>query len=144
MQMRLPVRLRISNPLLQHILRLLDKLAVQVNRIAVDSAHGVVLAEDEVGRLLVILVHQLGVALAFFAEVVRCGAVAAHVCTVRLRGERSLGEYVKDSTNAPGWFVRGGVDGLCRSMLRACRALVLLGLGAGRILARRRRCFGRG
>ena len=66
MKMRLPSRLRISYPLFQYLLRLLYELSVKVNRVARNSTLGIVLPEDELGSLLVVLIHHLGVALALF------------------------------------------------------------------------------
>ena len=85
MQMILPRTLRVADPLLEDPLRLLDELPVQINRVPVHPAHGVVLPEDVVRRLLVVLVRQRAVSLALFRELVRGAAVAASVGLVGLR-----------------------------------------------------------
>lgn len=79
MQMRLSGTLRVSNPLLQDPFRLLHILSMQIDRVAIDSAHGIVFAENVVRGLLVVRVHHRAVALAFFGELVRSRAVAALV-----------------------------------------------------------------
>lgn len=84
MQMRLPVLLRISDPLLDDILSLLDKLPMQINRIVRDAPRRVVLAEYVVRRLLVVLVHLRSVRLALLGQLVRQPSIAALVCLVRL------------------------------------------------------------
>ena len=83
--MILPRALRVADPLLEDPLRLLDKLPVQINRVPVHPAHGVVLPEDVVRRLPVVLVRQRAVSLALFRELVRGAAVAASVGLVGLR-----------------------------------------------------------
>lgn len=85
MQMILPRAPRIPNPLLEYLLRLLDELPVQVNRIPIHSAHGVVLAENIIRRLLVVLVHHGAVSLALFRERVRGAAIVAFEGLVGLR-----------------------------------------------------------
>lgn len=85
MQMPLPRPPRVRDPLLQYPLRLLDKLPVQIDRVPVHAAHGVVLPEDVVRRLPVVLVRQGAVALALLGQLVRRAAVAALVGLVRLR-----------------------------------------------------------
>ena len=82
--MRLPRLPRISNPLLQYPLRLLHVLPVQINRVPIHPAHRIVLPEDIIRRLLVIRVHHGAMALAFFRQLVRGGAVATFVGLVRL------------------------------------------------------------
>jgi hypothetical protein len=49
--------LRMSNPLLQNMLRLLYKLPMQINGIIRDSSRRIVLSEDVVGSLFVVLIH---------------------------------------------------------------------------------------
>jgi hypothetical protein len=66
---------------------LFDKLAVQVDSVARDFSYGVVLAEDELGGLLVVLVGFGCVRLALLRQLFRLVAVAALVCMLRLRGE---------------------------------------------------------
>ena len=85
MQMRLPRTLRISNPLLQNPLRLLDKLPMQINRVPIYPAHRIVLPEDVVARLLVVLVHHRAVPFPLFGELVRRAAVATLVGLLRFR-----------------------------------------------------------
>lgn len=84
MQMCLPILLRIADALLEDLFCLFDELAVEIDGVVCDAAGGVVFSEDVVGGLLVIGVHLRGVFLAFFAQLVRGGAVAAFVCCVRL------------------------------------------------------------
>jgi len=70
-------------------LGLLDVLAVQVDGVAGDAVDRVVLAEDQLRRLLVVGVLLRGVPLAFVGEGFGAGAVAALVGLVglRVRGE---------------------------------------------------------
>ena len=75
-QVRLAVRLRVPDALLEDILRLFHELAVQVDRVRGDPALGVVLAEDELRRLPVVLLHLHPVCFAFLRERLRCGPVA--------------------------------------------------------------------
>ena len=82
-QMGLAARLGVAYPRLEDVLGLLDELPVQVDRVLGDAALGVVLAEDVLGRLLVVLVHLGPVALALVAQLLRLGAIAA---LVRLAG----------------------------------------------------------
>lgn len=86
MQMRLPVFPRILYPLLQDLLRLLDILPMQVDRVRRHAAVGVVLAEDKLGRLLVILLHLPAMRLAFLGELFGQSAVAVLVGLSRLAG----------------------------------------------------------
>lgn len=79
MQMRLPVLPRILDPLLQDLLRLLDILPMQIDRVRRDSSVGVVLAEDKLGRLPVILLHLPAMLLAFLGELLSQSAVAVLV-----------------------------------------------------------------
>ena len=79
MQMRLPILPRVPNPLLQDALRLLDKLAVQINRIAIHPPHGIVLPKDIIGRLLIVRLHHTTMALPFFRQLVRGSAVVTFV-----------------------------------------------------------------
>ena len=85
MKVCLPRGLRVPDALLDDILGLLDELAVQVDGVGSDAVHRVVLAEDVVGGLVVEGVHHGAVALAFFGEGVRRGAVAALVGLLGLR-----------------------------------------------------------
>lgn len=97
--MILPCTLRVADPLLEDPLRLLDELPVQINRVPVHPAHGVVLPEDVVRRLLVVLVRQRAVSLALFRELVRGAAVAASVGLVGLRTSARVGECQRVSTS---------------------------------------------
>jgi hypothetical protein len=86
-QVRLAVLLGVANALLEDLLGFFHKLAVQVDGVTVDFADGVVLAEDELGGLLVVLVGFGGVRLALLRQLFRPGAIAALVGLLRLRGE---------------------------------------------------------
>lgn len=79
--------LRIAYPLLEYLFSFLHVLTVQVDRIAVDLAHRIVLAEDVLRGLLVISVGLGGVLLALFTHAVRLGAVARLVCLACFRSE---------------------------------------------------------
>lgn len=78
--MRLSILLRISYPLLKDLLCLLYELPMQVNSVVCDSAWCIVLPEDEVRRLLVVLIHFCSMLLAFLGELVRSCPVAILVC----------------------------------------------------------------
>lgn len=84
MQMRLPRPPRIPNPLLQYPLRLLHKLPVQINRIPIHPAHGIVLPKDVLRSLPVVRVHHGAMPLALFRQLVRRGPVTAFVGLVGL------------------------------------------------------------
>ena len=86
-EVRLAVLLGVANALLEDLLGFFHKLAVQVDGVTVDFADGVVLAEDELGGLLVVLVGFGGVRLALLRQLFRPGAIAALVGLLRLRGE---------------------------------------------------------
>lgn len=75
-QVRLAVGLVGADAFLEDALGLLDELAVQVDRVGLDAPVGVVLAEDEVGGLLVVVVHAGGVRLALVGELL-CGSAIA-------------------------------------------------------------------
>ena len=79
MQMSLTMPLRVFNPLLQNLLRLLDKLTMKINRISRNPPFGVILAEDKLGRLLIVLVHLAPVIFALVGEFFGARAVAAGV-----------------------------------------------------------------
>jgi hypothetical protein len=85
MQVRLPASLGIANACLEDVLGLLDELAVEVDGVAGYAALGVVLAEDILGRLLVVGVLLCCVALALVRERLCCCAVAAFIRLVCLR-----------------------------------------------------------
>lgn len=83
-QMGLAPALGCPNALFHYMLCLLDKLAMQIDCVAVDTPRRVVLAEDEFAGLPIVLVHQRAVPLAFFGKIVRGGAIAAFVGLVGL------------------------------------------------------------
>ena len=66
MKMCLAVRLGIFDTLLQDILGFLHELTVQVDGVGFNPSRGIVLAEDEIGCLLVVLFHHCAVSLALF------------------------------------------------------------------------------
>lgn len=70
---------RILNPLLKNIFRLLDKLAVQINRVLRHSTQSIVFAEYEFRGLFVVVLHSAAVLFAFFRELFGAGAVAVFV-----------------------------------------------------------------
>jgi hypothetical protein len=84
MQVRLAGRLGVADALLKDVLGLFDKLPVQVDGVLGDAAGRVVLAEDELGRLLVVLGLLLLVPLTLVRELLGTRAVAALVCFVGL------------------------------------------------------------
>lgn len=86
-EVRLSALLGVANALLEDLLGFFHELAVQVDGVAVDSAHGVVLAEDELGGLLVVLVGFGCVRLALLRQLLRAAAVAALVGLLRLCSE---------------------------------------------------------
>jgi hypothetical protein len=79
MQMVLPMRLGVLDPLFQDLLRLLDELPVQIDRVGRDTPIGVVLTEDEFRSLLVILLHLAAVGLSLLGELLGAGAITAGV-----------------------------------------------------------------
>ena len=84
MQVSLPCRLGISDPLLQHLLRFFDELSVQIDSIAVHSADGIVLSEDVVGSLFIVLVHHCAMPFALFRQLMRCSAITPLIGLMRL------------------------------------------------------------
>jgi hypothetical protein len=78
-KMRLSVLLGVADALLEDLLGLFDKLAVQVDSVARDFAYGVVFAKDELGGLLVVLVGFGCVRLALLRQLFCLAAVAALV-----------------------------------------------------------------
>ena len=84
----LAVLLCIANALLENLLGLLDVLAVQVDSVAGDFAHGIVLAENELGSLLVVFVGFGSMCLALLRQLMRLTTVAALVGLLRTRSER--------------------------------------------------------
>lgn len=85
--MILPRRLRVPNALLDNGFGFFDVLAVQVDGVAGDFSHGVVLAKNEFRGLLVVGVGLRGVLFALFRVVVGRAAVARVVGLPGLRGE---------------------------------------------------------
>lgn len=79
MQMVLPMRLGILNALFEDILRLLNKLPMQINRISRYTPIGVIFAEDKLRRLLVVLVHLAPMGLALLGKLLCARAIAALV-----------------------------------------------------------------
>lgn len=106
MQMGLALRLCGTNTRLENVLGLLDELAVQVDRVGRDVR--VVLAEDKLGRLLVV---RLGL----LAQLVRLGTVAALVGIVRPRGCLTglVAEVVVLALSVARWAVIEGC-GVCQ------------------------------
>jgi len=84
----LTILLGVPNALLEDFLGLFDELAVQVDGVTVDFAHGVVFAEDELGGLLVVFVGFGSMRLALLRQLMRLAAVAALVGLLGTRGER--------------------------------------------------------
>ena len=74
------------DPLLEDPLSFLDKLPVEIDCVLGDAPRGVVFTEDVVGGLVVVLVHQGGVTMAFFGERFGGCAIAAGVGLVGLSG----------------------------------------------------------
>ena len=58
MQMGIPPLSRSPDPLFENLLRFLDELPMQVDRIWVHATRSIVLTEDELGGLFVVHVHQ--------------------------------------------------------------------------------------
>lgn len=78
---------RILDPLLKNIFRLLDKLAVQINRVLRHSTRGIVFAEYEFGGLSVVVLHSAAVLFAFFRELFGAGSVAVFIGLFGLPGK---------------------------------------------------------
>lgn len=72
-----------ADALLEDALSFLDELAVQIDAVGLYAAGCVVLAEDEVGGLLIVVVHLGIMRLALVGELLRAGAIAV---VVRLSG----------------------------------------------------------
>ena len=86
MQMILPMCLSVLDPLFQDLLRLLDELPVEIDRVGRDTSIGVVLAEDELRGLLVVLLHLAAVGLSFLRELLGAGSITARIGVLRLSG----------------------------------------------------------
>lgn len=91
--------LRIPDPRLENLLGFLNELAMQINGVGGNSAIRVVLAEDEVGGLLVVSVHHLSMVLALLRKLMCCRAIASRVCLVGLRNLINLTAIFKGDTN---------------------------------------------
>lgn len=78
-QVSLAVALGVADPLLEDLLGFFDELPVQIDGVGFDLADGVVLAEDELGGLLVVLVGLGGVGFGLQRHLVGLGAIAALV-----------------------------------------------------------------
>lgn len=91
MQMILPMALRIFDPLLENILRLFNKLPMQINRVGINPSRRVILPEDKLGCLPVVLVHLAPVRFALLAEFLGAGAIARGVCFLGLRVKLLVG-----------------------------------------------------
>lgn len=132
MQMSLAMRLRIFNALLQNLLRLLNKLSMQINRVGRHTSAGIVLLENELRRLSIIILHLAPVRLSLLGVLFGAGAITARVRVLGL--EKDVSRFRDDAK-------REGVPFGNRH-----RVLRLPG-GPGRGVGRtqpRRRCFGRG
>lgn len=136
MQMPLPMTPGIPNPLLKNILRLLNELTVEIDRIRRNPALGVILAKDKLGGLLVVFFHFATVRFALFGELLGGGAVAIFVGFAGLHGwslvssRGSIGFCCcKGERNAP-----------CENTSSALKPPVLLDPGGGRIPVQRH-CF---
>lgn len=86
-EVRLSILLGVADALLENLLGFFDKLAVQVDGVAVDFANSIVLAENVLGGLLVVLVGFRCVRFALLRQFLRATAVAALVSLLRLRGK---------------------------------------------------------
>jgi hypothetical protein len=85
--MGLALRLSISDPLLDYLLRLLDELAMEINRVASNTPRRIILPEDKVRGLLVVLIDQCAVTFSLFTQRMCCCAVTPRVCLVGLEGD---------------------------------------------------------
>ena len=134
--MRLPSPLRIPNPLLQNLLRLLNKLPMQIQRIPIHAPHSIVLPQDVIRRLLIVLVHHCAVALALVRKRVRCRAIAAFVGFVRLMDLSEFGDCGAIYARFLGIYVP------CRDMRIVCLLPGARGRAGGRTRLRRSCCWG--
>ncbi len=82
--MGLALRLRISDAPLQNVLRLFDKLSVQIDGVAVDPADCIIFAKDILRGLLVVGVGGLTMSLPFFGEFVGGCAIPTLIGVARL------------------------------------------------------------
>jgi hypothetical protein len=82
--MGLALRLRISDALLQNVLRLFYELSMQIDGVAVDPAHRIIFAKDIVRGLLVVGIGGLTVSLPFFGEFMGGCAITTLIGVARL------------------------------------------------------------
>jgi hypothetical protein len=85
MQMSLTMRLRIFNALLQNILRLLNKLSMQINRIGRYTSASIVLPENKLRRLSIIFLHLAPVRLSLLGVLLSASAITVRVRFLRLK-----------------------------------------------------------
>jgi hypothetical protein len=83
MQMRLSILLRVFNPLLQDLLRLLHKLSMKINSITIHSPNSIVLPKYIVGGLLVVLIHLRRMLFPFLGQLMCEPAIPILVGLVR-------------------------------------------------------------
>jgi hypothetical protein len=86
MQMVLAGTLCVLDSLFQNLFGLFNELTVKVNSITINSAYGIVLAEDELGCLSVVVVCLLSMVLGLLREIVSSTSVSTRVCFLRLGG----------------------------------------------------------
>lgn len=88
-QVRLTPSLIRANALLENALRLFDELSVKVDAVGFNAAGGIILAEDVVGRLMVVFLHLGIVGLALVGQFLCSGTVAIFVSAARLEGTKA-------------------------------------------------------
>lgn len=86
MEMGLPMSLSVSNTLLKNIFGFLNKLAMQIDSVSVNSAHRIVLSKNVIRGLLIVLVHHLAMSFAFFGEFMRGRSIPSFICLMCLPG----------------------------------------------------------
>lgn len=86
MQMVLASTLCVLDSLFQNLFGLFNKLTVKVDSITIDSAYSIVLAEDELGRLSVVVICLLSMVLCLLREIVSSTSISTRVCFLRLGG----------------------------------------------------------
>lgn len=133
MQMSLTMGLRIFNALLQNLLRLLNKLSVQINRVGRYTSSSIVLLEDKLRRLSIVFLHLAPVRLSLIRVLLGAGAITVRVRVLGLKKAVSrFRDDMKQMVEVPSG--------------NRCRASRLPG-GPGRGVGRtqpRRRCSVRG
>lgn len=102
---------RILDALFQNILSLLNKLSVQINRVVRDAAWRIVFTENELGGLLVVLLHLSAVRFAFLGKLFCACTVAVFVCLFGLYSHISF-----DKKRFAG--IRVGMSTLSKQWLR--------------------------